>query len=421
MIVLTGLLSVGVPAVAQAAPTPPTTPTPTPSATAGTGATQAPVPVDGAKPADGQPDEVAPVPGTGGSAEPAPAGGPERDVTDVDEGAESDAERAGRVSGTDRFETAVQLSKSSFPGTAPVVVIATGESFADALSAGPAAVKVGGPLLLTYRDDLPATVTAEIKRVNPTQIIVVGGTAAVSMRVEQQLRSLAPYLDRYSGSDRYATSMTVARCAWSSRFNPSVVMTETSEKGFRLCDRIFFGADTAYLAVGSNFPDALAAGAAAGRIAAPVLVGPTSNRGSGGWSTNFDTALLSPDRISDLRIVGGYNALDSEWEQIASRKKINAVRLSGSTRYDTAVAVNSYSFRQAPEVYLATGSNFPDALAGAAAAGKRGAPLYLSQGDCVPESVLTDLDRLGLKTPSKVTLIGGLNALDANVEQLGRC
>lgn len=80
-----------------------------------------------------------------------------------------------------------------------------------------------------------------------------------------------------------------------------------------------------------------------------------------------------------------------------------------------------HSYPLASNAFIATGSNFPGALAGAAAAGKRGMPLYLSQGHCVPPTVLADPGRLKIAAPSKVTLIGGLNALNANVEKLGRC
>jgi hypothetical protein len=80
--------------------------------------------------------------------------------------------------------------------------------------------------------------------------------------------------------------------------------------------------------------------------------------------------------------------------------------------------VNGSAFPSASEVFLATGYQFPDALAGAALAGARKAPLYVVLPYCVPNEVLTDVTRLGA---SLTTLIGGASALDSSVEALKRC
>lgn len=417
VLVLTAALSLGMPSIAQAAPEP----TPTPSVpitdeTTDAVPTETSAPVGGVTPTAEPSEEALPAPDDNASATTpeatVPAESPEPSAT---EESDRDAQREGRVSGSDRFATAVQLSKSSYPGTAPVVVIATGEKFADALSAGPAAVKLGGPLLLTYRDDVPASVVTEIKRLKPTRIQIVGGTSAVSLRVEQQLTSLAPVIDRFAGPDRFETSRKVLACAWSSNYQHTKT-TDGTGKNWLTCPYGRVVADTVYLATGSNFPDALSAGAAAGRIKAAVVLVPQER------SSTYEYGLyIHRERIADVRIVGGVNAVGSSWEKWLKDRGVESVRLAGADRFATAVAVNNHGFRSASSAYLATGSNFPDALAGAAAAGKRGAPLYLSQGHCVPSSVLNDMARLGVASTSKVTLIGGKNALNANVERLGRC
>src|SRR5690606_37805008 len=55
----------------------------------------------------------------------------------------------GRLAGGSRYTTAVEISSHAYPGGAPVVYVAFGGDYPDALSAAPAAVKEGGPLLLT--------------------------------------------------------------------------------------------------------------------------------------------------------------------------------------------------------------------------------------------------------------------------------
>lgn len=94
-----------------------------------------------------------------------------------------------RVSGDDRFDTAAMVSAMAFP-TAEVVYVATGRAFADALTGAPVAAAAGGPLLLTERDALPPATVDELRRLAPSRVVILGGTGAVSVDVERQLRGL---------------------------------------------------------------------------------------------------------------------------------------------------------------------------------------------------------------------------------------
>jgi putative cell wall-binding protein len=70
--------------------------------------------------------------------------------------------------------------------------VATGASFPDGLSAGPIAGLRGGPLLLVPASWLPSVVATELKRLDPTTIVIVGGPSAVSDGVRTQIRALWP-------------------------------------------------------------------------------------------------------------------------------------------------------------------------------------------------------------------------------------
>ncbi|WKK73389.1 cell wall-binding repeat-containing protein [Rathayibacter oskolensis] len=80
--------------------------------------------------------------------------------------------------------------------------------------------------------------------------------------------------------------------------------------------------------------------------------------------------------------------------------------------------MNKAAFSGASTVYFATGENFPDALAGATAAGYTGSPLFAVRPDCVPRAVLDDLTALGAE---KVVLLGGPGTLSENVARLQAC
>jgi hypothetical protein len=88
----------------------------------------------------------------------------------------------------------------------PVVYVTTGENFPDALGAGPAAAIVKGPILLVAQNAIPGETAAELTRLAPDKIIIVGGTAVVSPAVEDGLKAYAGTVERIAGSNRYDTA-----------------------------------------------------------------------------------------------------------------------------------------------------------------------------------------------------------------------
>ncbi|GAB3585172.1 hypothetical protein GCM10027406_32980 [Leifsonia lichenia] len=292
-----------------------------------------------------------------------------------------------RLSGSDRFDTAVQISRAAFPGTAATVVVASGVDFPDALSAAPAAVKLGGPLLLTMPGGLPASIAAEIARLKPKDIIVVGGVNAVSPAVATALGRYGK-VTRLAGGDRYETSRLVTSYAFGS-------------------------AKRVYIATGTSFPDALSAGAAAGSFANPVVLMP-------GYATGVDaatSALITTLGATSIAVVGGpvsvSNALAASLGRLAP-----VTRLGGSDRFETAQVVNTNAFASDPALFVASGVTFPDALAGSALAGAKGAPLYVVPNGCVAQSTVAEVGRLGA---TALTVLGGTSALSAGISSLSVC
>jgi putative cell wall-binding protein len=94
------------------------------------------------------------------------------------------ARRVDRVAGSDRFETAVALSQSRFgPGVAAVFIM-SGDRFSDALAAVGPAGRMGGPILLARATCLPAGVRAEINRLQPLRIVIIGGGAVLASGID---------------------------------------------------------------------------------------------------------------------------------------------------------------------------------------------------------------------------------------------
>ena len=98
-----------------------------------------------------------------------------------------------RVFGADRYATAVALSRATHgPNSVSTVYLATGTAYPDGLSSGPVAGTQSAPLLLVRPNALPAVVADELRRLDPTDIVFVGGSGAISDGVREAVRALWP-------------------------------------------------------------------------------------------------------------------------------------------------------------------------------------------------------------------------------------
>ncbi|MFB2585273.1 cell wall-binding repeat-containing protein [Herbiconiux liukaitaii] len=294
-----------------------------------------------------------------------------------------------RIEGADRYDVAVEIAQKSHPTTSDVVYLANGTAFADALSAAPAAASDDAPLLLTTADRLLPVVEAELERLNPKNIVVVGGPKSIEPAVLTQLEALATDgAVRIDGADRYAVSRSVTEYAFESATN-------------------------AYVATGATFPDALSASAAAGSAGFPVVLVP----GTASTVDTETTAILTDLGVEEVTIAGGPASVSTGIE--TSLKSVAPVtRLSGADRFQASIAINRDAFTAADDVFIATGYTFPDALAGAVLAASKDAPLYVVPTECVPTGVLQDLSTLD---PNRVTLLGGTASLSPAVQSLTAC
>jgi len=296
-----------------------------------------------------------------------------------------------RVSGADRFATAAQLSRARSPQGVTTAYVATGTAFADALAGGPAADASEGTVLLVTRDAVPSVTRAELVRLDPDEIVVLGGTGAVSDGVAAALADIAP-VRRVSGANRYATAAAIS----ADTFLPLV--------------------ETVYVATGESFPDALA-GASAGALRdGPVLL---VTRDAVPSETQAELQRLLPRSVV---ILGGTSAVSAAVEAQLRSSTVpppTVTRVAGADRYATSVELSKALYADGADVaHIATGRTFPDALAGGPVAAEGGGPLLLVPGTCVPRSVTRELRRLGV---DRVVLLGGSGAVSGAVAALQAC
>lgn len=294
-----------------------------------------------------------------------------------------------RWAGNDRYATSVRVSQEAFPTGADVVFLATGQSFPDALAAGPAAATLDAPILLTATNQLPAVVSSELQRLAPTTVYLLGGVAAISSTVESQVdAATTAQIRRIAGNDRYSTAAAVTELA-------------------------FPTADAVYVAAGTGFADALSAGAPGGILRRPVLLTATTTLPA---ATRAQiTRLANPDVI----VLGGTAAVSNTVvTELDSLTTGTVRRVSGANRYATSVAVSEDAFGAADTVFLATGTAFPDALSAAPAATALIAPVLLTSPSCAPDGVIAEVTRLGA---SRVIALGGQNAVSDAAAALTPC
>ncbi|KGN34281.1 N-acetylmuramoyl-L-alanine amidase [Knoellia sinensis KCTC 19936] len=289
-----------------------------------------------------------------------------------------------RLAGGDRFATAARTSQQFFGPGVPVAYVAIGTNFPDALAAGPAAAKRGGPVLFVNRDSVPASTRTELDRLNPGTIVVTGGPDVVSAAVLASLATLSSGgATRAFGTDRYDTAVKVSQNAFPA------------------------GADVAYVATGTTFPDALSGGAAAGVEGAPMLLTrPTSLPPTVADELN----RLNPSRIM---LMGGTGAVSAD--VAAALGAIAPVeRISGASRFDTAIAMSKRIFgANRPTAFIATGFNFPDALAAVSPAGRTRGPILLGGGS-LTAATSTELGRV---SPTTAYLLGGPSVVGVSAAQ----
>lgn len=294
-----------------------------------------------------------------------------------------------RIAGEDRYATAVVVAQKGFPSTAPAVVLASGENFADALTGSAVAGAAGGPLLLTRAAGLTPVTAIALGQLKPATVYIMGGEVAVTPAVETAVRAALPSAEivRIDGVNRFETARKAAEIVYG-----------------------VSGATSAIVVNGLTWPDAASASALAYARKMPILLAMPDELGE------HAEAYMAERTPATTLMVGGTAVLAADIEsQITSATGAAPVRLAGANRYETAAAVARYSigaptFFTYDDVYIATGHGYTDALTGGTLAGLRRKPLLLSGKDDVPAGTAAFLTER--KTAiGRIYLFGGTVAI----------
>lgn len=285
-----------------------------------------------------------------------------------------------KLMGLTRYETSVEVSKKGW-SKADTVILVNGYANADGLTASPLASAYNAPILLTEQGKLSEGAKAEIKRLNPSKVILIGGTTVLSDNLIPQVKGINSNIsvERLGGLTRYETSLYIAK-----RLDTIVDVSK------------------AYVCYGYGEADALSIAAKAGTEKTPIILAERNRVPAATLS------WLRGEALQTAYFIGGdtvlYNNVISEINGITSQN-VSSNRVAGANRFDTnAAVINKFYPETVQPAFIATkGLVLADALTAGPFGAKLNSPIVLISSE------LTENQRkvLNAKNSSYLYEIGG--------------
>ncbi|EQE83825.1 UNVERIFIED_CONTAM: cell wall-binding protein Cwp10 [Clostridioides difficile] len=287
-----------------------------------------------------------------------------------------------KLKGVDRFETAVKISQSGWTKSDTVVIV-NGEdkSMVDGLTATPLASVKNSPILLSSNEKLPQKTVEELKRLNPSKVIVIGGNNSMPNSVVEAIKAVNSKISvqRIGGDTRYQTSINIAK---------EIDKTNNVSK--------------LYIGAGNGEADSLSIASLAGKEKTPIVL--TQKDGVDNEAEQF----IKSNKVSNIYFIGGIEKISNKAiEQVGKivNKDISNNRVAGQTRQETNAKVidKFYSQSKLDGVVVANQDKLIDALAVGPLAAKNNSPVILATNtlDKSQESSLKG------KNSSKLFEVGG--------------
>ncbi len=287
-----------------------------------------------------------------------------------------------KLVGEERQDTAVEISKEGWANGANKVILVNGNAIADGITATPLATTYDSPILLTNKDSIPASTLQEIDRLNPSEIIVIGGESVISNNAIKNLKQSAR---RLAGVDRYETSLKIAK-------------------------EIDANHDVNKIYIANGYKgevDALTIAAKAGQDKQPIILSE---------KTNIPTSTynwLKNENLNDAYFIGGEDVITTDVihrmadiTTPAAGQSVYKNRVYGIDRHETNAKVIERFYPQADldSVLVAKSDVLVDALAAGPLAAKLNSPILIN-----PTTYVSSYhqDNLNNKSAKLVYQVGG--------------
>lgn len=289
-----------------------------------------------------------------------------------------------RIAGQNRYKNAAELSKSGWK-SASTVILTNGEKFTDSLTGSPLASLYDAPILLTRADRLPSETLAEIKRLNPKEVIVLGGDLSVSNSVFETLKANGFATRRIGGRTRYLLAENIAK---------EVMKTEGKNRD-------------AFLVSGEVYSDAMSIASVAASKRLPIFLT---------RSNILDQTVVNaiPD-VNMWTIIGGNLTIKQNVQKEMESLGAKTRRIDGKNRYDVNRNIIQHYGSSSNEMYVASGEHFTDATPASVLAAKKKSSVLLVKNKN-KTNLKEQRDFANKRNINKLTLIGGNLTLSKNTE-----
>ncbi len=306
------------------------------------------------------------------------------------------------LQGNRRFETAVAISKEGWNSNADTVIIASAYSVVDGVSATPLASIKNAPILLVDKNEVTNSTKEELKRLNPSNIIVIGGTNVVNDNTYNELKSILPSasIKRIGGINRYETSLNIAKemskyknidkvyvagghgeadalsiASKAGEDKAPIILTPKDDLTYDSYSK-YKNIDKVYVAGGHGEADALSIASKAGEDKAPIILTPKDD-------LTYDSYdWLKSQNLLDAYFIGGDLVISdnviNKVNSVTSNNVLNN-RVDGLNRQETnAKVIQKFYTNSNYNALLVTKSNpLVDALSAGPLAAKKNSPIVL--------------------------------------------
>lgn len=289
-----------------------------------------------------------------------------------------------RIAGQNRYKNAAELSKAGW-NSASTVILTNGETFTDSLTGSPLASLHNAPILLTRSDRLPSETLAEIKRLNPNEVIALGGDLSISSAVLETLENNGFSARRIGGRTRYLVAENIAK---------EVMAVEGKNRD-------------AFLVSGEVYSDAMSIAPVAASKRLPIFL--TKN------NVLHQTVIDALSDVNSWTIIGGHLTISQEVQDEMDDLGAKTRRMDGRTRYDVNRKVINHYGASGDHMYVASGEHFTDATPASVLAARQNSSVLLVR-DGNEANLKEQRDFANSEHTSKLTLIGGTLTLSKETE-----
>ena len=227
------------------------------------------------------------------------------------------------VSGTDPYQASAAAADAVYSAahkvTVPALVVANGSNWGDQVVASALAGQLHGPALMSPSSSLSSWTTAEIKRLKPKHVILVGSSGTLSKKLQSQITSMCPDVTRVEGNGLFATSASsLATLADEAKKNHSSL-------------------DAVYVVSGDGPAEALSIAPVVNRASRAVLFVHTNSVPSGSLKA------LVASHIKNVVILGGTKTVSAGVEATLKKAGCKITRIAGADKYKTSLAIANHA------------------------------------------------------------------------------